>query len=281
VHVDPAMLTMPLPRVAPPPPAGEPAEPSGRDGGDRPAEDRRQRRRSWRRARYAALVALGTAGAVLATFSIFSADRPEPPPVAAGATPAASPSPSPTGAQIPAVPLPKLPENTPLPVRPGPGTPVVETIEDRKAGIGYARFGEPWRSAWPKAFTCTQMAGPVRRPFALIGSRPLPGPAPGRLTTPQAYQAMALRAVRWTLRYQPQGARVTWTASQPVPQGTGWLLGYRVSYRVDGETRSSEAIVAVVGTGRARPALLFATVPDDRPELYRDLNTLISTLRPL
>ncbi|WP_285702276.1 hypothetical protein [Microtetraspora sp. NBRC 16547] len=77
------------------------------------------------------------------------------------------------------------------------------------------------------------------------------------------------------------GGSLTWTASQPLRRGAGWLLGYRVTYPLDGRQHASEAIVAVVGTARKKPALLFARIPDTRAELYRDLNMLFWTLRPI
>jgi hypothetical protein len=131
------------------------------------------------------------------------------------------------------------------------------------------------------ALAFAQKAGSARPPRALIGSGPLPGAAPGTLTTYADYRKVAAKAVRWSLRYQPTEGRLTWTASQPLRRGMGWLLGYKFSYLVGGKKHSSQAIVAVVGSGKKKPAMLFATVPDDREELFRDLNMLSWTISPI
>lgn len=167
-----------------------------------------------------------------------------------------------------------------MPVHPGPGTPVLSYVNDRKAGISYAGFGAPWREAELAPFGSVQRIGAARLPPAVIGSAPYPG-NPGTPTAYADYRRLAARAARWSLRYQPPGAKLTWTASQPVRRGMGWLLGYRIRYVIDGERRSSQAIVAIVNSGRSKPAMLFATVPDDRAERYRDLNMLAWTISPI
>ncbi|MCC5579823.1 hypothetical protein IMZ11_29780 [Microtetraspora sp. AC03309] len=243
---------------------------------------------------YAVLAGVGTVVAIALVFVVFSGDRPEaaPGPVHQGrpaGTPGASPSAvvSPT----PVVRLPRVPAARSMVVHPGEGTPTAAFVVDERSGIGYAGFGRPWRKADPAPFAYAQRAG-----RALIASSPMPGAVPEALTTYAAYRKVATRAAKWTLRLQPDGGTLTWTASQPLRRGMGWLLGYRLTYLVDGRRHSSEAIVAVVGTsgtsgtsgmsgtgGRSgkKPALLFATVPDTRAELYHDLNMLFWTLRPM
>ncbi|MFF4775597.1 hypothetical protein ACFY05_22345 [Microtetraspora fusca] len=230
---------------------------------------------------YTALAAVGTAVAIVLVFTAFSGDRPGAAPTPfhqgrPGTGPAVSASPSASAVPRP-VRLPPVPTALSMVVHPGAGTPAGDFVLDKKSGIGYAGFAAPWRTAaHPAPFTHTQRAG-----RALIVSCPMPGTVPGGLTTPEAYRAVAARAARWTLRFQPEGGSLDWTASEPLRRGTGWLLGYRVTYRIDGRRHASEAIVAVVGTGGKKPALLFATVPDTRQELYRDLNMLFWTLRPM
>ncbi|WP_433499921.1 hypothetical protein ACQP1K_06275 [Sphaerimonospora sp. CA-214678] len=236
-----------------------------------------------RRGVYTIAAVIGTVIAIVLVFLVFSDDKPrrDAGSGAAGAvrsptvTPSASPSPRPA---LPT--LPRVPSRRNMPVHPGPGTPVAAYVTDREAGISYARFGTPWRETKLAPFEAVQRAGAVRHPQAVIGSAPYPG-APGAPTAYADYRRLAARAARWSLRYQPPGAKLTWTASQPVRRGMGWLLGYRVRYVIDGEQRSSQAIVAIVGTGRSKPAMLFATVPDDRAERYRDLNMLAWTISPI
>ncbi len=232
---------------------------------------------------YTVIAALGAIVAVVLAFRVFSGDRvddPSPVPQAvvgrsSSANPSAGPSPRPT------VVLPKVPANKSMVIHPGSGTYVAGYVIDQKSGISYAQYGAPWKKAGMASLAFAQKAGSTRPPLALIGSGPLPGAAPGTLTTSADYRKVAAKAVRWTLRYQPPEGKLTWTASQPLRRGVGWLLGYKFSYRVGGEKHSSQAIVAVVGSGRKKPAMLFATVPDNRGELFRDLNMLYWTVTPI
>ncbi|MGI5486156.1 hypothetical protein [Microtetraspora malaysiensis] len=250
--------TTPMPQVRPEPPPGP------------------------RRVRliYTALACVGTAVAIVLVFTAFSGDRPgaASAPLHQGRSAAPSVSASVSASAVPRpVRLPPVPTALTMVVHPGSGTPAGNFVVDQKSGIGYAGFAAPWRTAAdPSPFVRAQRAG-----RALIVSCPMPGAVPEALTAPEAYRTVAARAARWTLRFQPEGGSLAWTASQPLRRGTGWLLGYRVTYRIDGRTHASEAIVAVVGTGRNKPALLFATVPDTTQELYRDLNMLFWTLRPI
>ncbi|GAA0404001.1 hypothetical protein GCM10009530_65030 [Microbispora corallina] len=285
--------TTPLPRVsaeslAPPVPgpgARDKVRSAGRATGSRPGSQVGSRVGELPlRLMYTLAAALVAVVAVVVVFLVFSGDKPE---VADGgqgaaAAPAspASPTPSPSPSPTPIV-LPKVPASRPMPVFPGTGTAVASYVLDRKAGISYAKFGRPWTGDTLPPFASGQRAGDTELPLALIGSAPLPGAAPGALTSYDDYRKVAARAARWSLRYQPEGAKVTWTASQPVRRGMGWLLGYKATYRIDGEKHSAQAFVMVVGTGRTKPALLFATVPDDREELYRDLDMLSWTVTPI
>lgn len=235
------------------------------------------------RGAYTIAAVIGTVIAIMLVFLVFSDDKPQRDggSGAAGAarpsavSSSARPSPRPT---LPR--LPRVPSRRNMPVHPGPGTPVASYVTDRTAGIGYAGFGAPWRETKLAPFGSAQRAGAVRLPQAVIGSAPYPG-APGTPTVYADYRRLAARAARWSLRYQPPGAKLTWTASQPVRRGMGWLLGYRIRYVIDGERRSSRAIVAIVESGKSKPAMLFATVPDDRAERYRDLNMLAWTISPI
>jgi hypothetical protein len=178
--------------------------------------------------------------------------------------------------------LPALPASSEeLATFPGRATTVVSSVADQKSGIGYAKFGPPWQTAVPAPFSFVQRSGVEGPAQAMIASSPLPGAVPKRLDDLSDYRYYAEKAAKWTLRRQPEGSRLVWTASQPAAHGVGWLLGYKITYVIDGEKHSSQAIVVVVGAGRQKPAMVFATVPDTDKALLRDLNTLALSIRPI
>jgi hypothetical protein len=231
------------------------------------------------RAVYTVGALIATVVAVVLVFMLFSDDKPGTPvPVTqAKATPNPAPAVKPT--PKPPLKLPKVPDSKFFPVLPGIASVISSYVVDQTAGISYATLGTPWVKGSAAPFTIGQKAGSARLPRALIVSGPLPGAVPASLTTYTQYRSLAVKAARWTLRYHPPATRLTWTASQPLRSGFGWLVGYKVSYVVGGKTHSSQAIVALVSAGKKKPAMLFATVPDTRKTLYRDLNTLFWTVR--
>lgn len=240
-----------------------------------------------RRSALLGLAGIGAAAVGIAGWKLLE-NTGEPTSPAAARTPASptlsgrDPSPSPEGSEPSA--LPKVPDKLTMQTHPGPGTTVEGYVTDRDAEIAYARFGEPWQKADLAPFTYAQRAGAAGFPQALIGSAPYPEAVPGALTDHADhadYRDLAARAAQWSLRYQPPGSAITWNASEVVRRGMGWLLGYSVDYLADGRQRTSLAVVAVVNSESRKPAMLFATVPDDQPALYRDLNMLIWSLVPV
>jgi hypothetical protein len=231
------------------------------------------------RAVYTVGALIVTVIAVVLVFMLFSEDKPAQPVRATPdkATPGAAPAVRPT--PTPAIKLPDVPASKFFPVLPGTASVISSYVVDRNAGISYAKLGSPWGPGSAAPFTTGQKVGSARLPRTLIVSGPLPGAVPKNLTTYPQYRNLALKAAKWSLRYHPAATKLTWTASQPLRSGFGWLLAYKVSYLVDGKKHSSQAIVALVSTGKKKPALLFATVADSRDTLYRDLNSLFWTVR--
>ncbi|WP_203981990.1 hypothetical protein [Sphaerisporangium rufum] len=227
---------------------------------------------------YATGAALATVVIVVLIFTLFSGDRPAVEPDAAPSQAGGGAAPSTTAP--PPIAVPKVPAARAMTVFTGTGTPVLSYVVDRKAGVSYAGFGAPWKKASLGApFTAGQKAGAATPPRAMIGSAPVPvtvGTAP---VTDAQYRALAGRVVKWTLRYQPPGAKFSWTVSQRARYGPGWMLGYKVTYPVDGKKRTSQAYVMVIGTAKKKPAMIFANVPDTRKALDHDLNMLYWTAR--
>ena len=91
----------------------------------------------------------------------------------------------------------------------------------------------------------------------------------------------ALLAARWTLNHQPKGAKIKWVASQPrkVGKRDAWLIAYEVRYTVKGKRRTSMAAVLLTEVPKRKPALLFVAIPDSQKRYWRDINTIVSTVK--
>ncbi|GAA3830035.1 hypothetical protein GCM10022226_58590 [Sphaerisporangium flaviroseum] len=232
------------------------------------------------RAVYGIGAAIVTGIVVVLIFMLFGGDAPSEPvrvdPVQAGGPAATSAAPKPTPIAVPPVPAARA-----MTVFPGTGTPIAAYTVDRTSGISYAQYGAPWVKTSRDPFAFAQKAGPSKQSQALIGSAPVPVAVRSTPATFADFRKLAAKAAKWTLRYQPAGAKFTWTVSQQARYNPGWLLGYKVSYVQGGKKHSSQAYVMVISTARKKPAMLFANVPDTRKALYRDLNMLFWTARAI
>jgi hypothetical protein len=196
-----------------------------------------------------------------------------------------SPSPSPTAdasALLAALADPRVPD-TPagrkLARLPGRAAPVKGRIKDRRSGISFARFSRGWRLAKASPFRSRQLLPAVRG----AGYRGMVVSCPVPTLLQEELRDTAIIAARWTLNLHPEGAKIKWTASQRIEAGDrdGWLLGYRISYTYKGKRHSSMAALAVVDVPEQKPALVFASIPDAQKKRWRDINTVMSSLRPL
>ena len=229
---------------------------------------------------------IATVLAVLLVFVIFSGDVPketQQPPrqvVPVSPAPGGSASPKPSAAGIV---LPEVPTSLAYPDQAGTATLTIGTISDLATGISYPRLGLPWTAKSFAPFAIAQRVGKVAIPHTVIGSAMLPGATPKPKPAKSAdYRDLAVRAVNWTLRTQyPAGATIAWTGSQKVPAGKGWMVGYKVTYTVSGKQKTSQAIVSIHEVGKAKPAMLFASIPQSGKSHYRDLNTIAQNIRTL
>ncbi|MFC4531655.1 hypothetical protein [Sphaerisporangium dianthi] len=224
---------------------------------------------------------IATVAIVILIFALFSEDKPGDPvrvdPAQAGgpAVPSAPAKPTPPPIAVPPAPAAKA-----MTVFPGTGTPIAAYVLDRAAGITYVQYGAPWAKTSKPPFSAAQKVGSAKRPQALIASGPVPLAVPKAPTTYDGYRKLAVKAAKWTLRYQPAGSKFTWTVSQRARYNLGWVLGYKVGYVQGGKKHSSQAYVFVVSApAKKKPAMLFATVTDAREALYHDLNMLFWTAR--
>ncbi|MBG0824721.1 hypothetical protein HS048_28865 [Planomonospora sp. ID91781] len=205
-----------------------------------------------------------------------------PSPLAATSSPSAatsSPGPAPDGSAVtaaladPRVPGP--PRDRRLARFPGKALPSKRRIEDEKSGVSLVRLGKPWKTYGASPFSTKQVLPPVKGAGhrAMLVSCPVPIEAQADL------KDTAILAARWTLNHHPKGSRIRWSASQPLEDG--WLLAYRVTYKVKGKSRSSMAAVVLSESGRAKPAMVFVTIPDVQRKRWRDINTATSSVERL
>jgi len=148
-------------------------------------------------------------------------------------------------------------------------------LQDERSGVSLVRLGKPWKVFGASPFATKQVLPKVKG----AGHRAMVVSCPVPILVQQKSKDTALLAARWTLNHHPKGGKITWTASQPTKNG--WLLAYRVKYKLKGKTRSSMAAVAVTELPGAKPAMLFATIPDTQSKYWRAINTAVSSLRPM
>ncbi|TMR95011.1 hypothetical protein [Nonomuraea basaltis] len=234
---------------------------------------------------------IATVLAVVLIFVVFSGDVPtttEPgddvvrvAPVPTTATPAA-PSPTPTVTESPIV-LPPVPASKKYANLPGKASLVISTITDNDTGITYPRLASPWKARSFPPYSIAQRIGTVKMPFTVIASAKFPAEVPAQRPDSNAdYREIAIDGVRWSMRTQyPKGATLEWTASQKIPVGKGWTLGYKVTYTNGGKQEVAQAMMTVIEVGRTKPTMLMASIPESNKARWRDLNTLVQQVRPL
>ncbi|MBB6472473.1 hypothetical protein [Sphaerisporangium rubeum] len=175
--------------------------------------------------------------------------------------------------------VPAMPDERKLANFPGKGGATKGVVKDKRSGISFARFAKQWKLTKSSPFATRRVLPAVKG----AGQRGLLATCPVPILVQKELKDTAYLAARWTLNHHPDGSMITWTASQPFKAGKrdGWLLGYRVTYQVKGHTRHSTAAVALVDVPKAKPALVFITIPEAQKKRYADINTLVSSIRAL
>lgn len=169
--------------------------------------------------------------------------------------------------------VPGLPRDKRLGKLPGKAYKGKRRLEDDRSGVSLIRLGKPWKVFGAAPFSTKQVLPKAKG----IAHRGMLVSCPVPILVQRKAKDTALLAARWTLNHHPKGSRIAWTASQPIKDG--WLLSYRVKYKVKNKVRSSMAAVAVVEAPGAKPAMLFVTIPDAQRNRWRDINTAVSSLR--
>lgn len=152
-------------------------------------------------------------------------------------------------------------------------------MQDKRSGVSFARFVKSWKLLKSSPFSTRRTLPGVKG----TGQRALLASCPVPIAVQKDLRDTAFLAARWTLNHHPEGSKITWIASQPIKAGKrkGWVLGYRVHYRVGGEKRLSTAAVALVESPSSKPGMLFVTIPDSQKKHWADINTAVSSLRPM
>ncbi|NUR86214.1 MAG: hypothetical protein HOY71_19205 [Nonomuraea sp.] len=228
---------------------------------------------------------VATVLAVLLIFVVFSGDVPKqtadtPTQIATVTPTTAKSSAKPTPAQVV---LPPVPEDMAFAKLPGKASTTSGSITDKATGLTYPKLGKPWSARQYPPFSVAQRVGKPGVPQTVIASAMLPGDEALKKPSKDAdYREIAVRAVRWSMRTQyPAGATLTWTGSQKIALTKGWLLGYKVTYTLNGKQHTAQALAAVAEVGKNKPAMLIASIPDSGKAYWADLNTLAKGLRPL
>ncbi len=203
----------------------------------------------------------------------------EPASAGSGAAATATPTPGlkPLEAALADSRIPGLPKNKKLGKLPGRSTAVKKWIKDRRSRIAVARLPKTWKPAKPAPFATRQVLPAVKG----AGHRALLVSCPVPILVQEELRDTALIAARWTLNHQPKGAKIKWVASQPKKVGKrdAWLLAYEVKYTVKGKRRTSMAAVLLTEVPKHKPALLFVSIPDSQKKRWRDINTVVSTVK--
>ncbi|WP_326824479.1 hypothetical protein [Streptosporangium sp. NBC_01756] len=204
----------------------------------------------------------------------------------ASASVSASPAPSPTvsaartpersAAVVVALSDPRVPGMPPgkrLARLPGKEHKTKLRLQDAKSGVSLARLAKPWKTYGAPPFSTKQVLPKVKggATRAMVVSCPVP------IKVQESPEETALLAARWTLNHHPKGSTIAWAASQATKDG--WLLAYRVKYKIKAKSRFSMAAVAVTEVPGAKPAMVFVTIPDTQRAYWRDINTAVTSIR--
>lgn len=204
------------------------------------------------------------------------------------------PAQAPAQMSTPSAPAPSPPPQKPLEQFGGSHSPVVGRVTDTSAGLSYAKFGKPWEIPAQKSpmaepgFTgrqdvVTEKNGSTPIWWGRLMSTMLSsadkdlygGPGTEQKTAEQL--AMLYETRFYGFRHQ---TRQVASQSLTVNGHQGWLVGYYLTYHRPKMKATGEIFtLAVVDTGRARPGVLFMSIPDTQKKLWPDFNYVLHSLK--
>jgi len=165
----------------------------------------------------------------------------------------------------------------------------VGRINDRRAGLSYARLDRPWRDGVP--FTASGFAEgqyyvtekyPGGTWQATIMSGRMATKMPEYVGTYRWFRSAVTQAASVADRYYPTDHRTIEVASQPVQVSgrDGWLVARRLYFHEPGLKATNELMVIVaVDTGHDDPGVLYVSIPSTENKHLPDINELVSSLR--
>jgi hypothetical protein len=176
----------------------------------------------------------------------------------------------------------------------GAHTPVAGRMTDTSAGLSYARFGKPWELPPQKGpmsesgfssrqYVVTEKSGTTPTWWGRLMSTMLSsgdkslygGPGTERKTATQV--ALLYESRLYGFRHQ---TRQVASQSLTISGHKGWLVGYYLTYHRPKVKATGEiCTVAVVDTGKARPGVLFMSIPDTNKKLWPDFNYVLHSLK--
>ncbi len=186
-----------------------------------------------------------------------------------------------------------VPPAKPLPDFAGERSQAVGRVTDKKSGISYAQFGQPWESGtgvFPEFVDgevfVTEMGPSFGKYWASILSTPLPNKVRGYCAGHGSLATVATAAAKMYLsRYYPDVEDKTVIVSEKteVDGHRIYLLGYEISFEPEpGMEASKETVViATIDGERKWPAILYASIPNTHYQMRADINAVYESVKVL
>ncbi|REE98506.1 hypothetical protein DFJ69_3996 [Thermomonospora umbrina] len=208
--------------------------------------------------------------------------------------PAVGLSTPPVGRETPPAPQTDLPPDKAMPRFSGRPTRTGGAVADRRAGLAYPRFAAPWRPAAAgsrlstKGWSGQQVLVEGRGGTSAVGrllTGVLPSSAASEYRGPDDLKPVTARALDMMIKkYHPYRHKGRPLASQPLAVGgrKGWLMSSYLTFKRPGVRATGEVVaVAVIDTGRAAPAVAFASLPNTHRRYWPDITVFLTRLKPV
>jgi hypothetical protein len=186
-----------------------------------------------------------------------------------------------------------LPPDKAMPRFSGRPSRAVGMVADRRSGLAYPRFAAPWQlptkknklgvAGWSgQQVVVTERSG-NRIWYGQLLTGVLQPSLAERVEGARSLKPVTAMALDGLIeRYYAFPHKERPLASQPLTIGgrKGWLVSSYLTYKRPGIKATGEVVtVAVIDTGRAAPAVVFASVPNTHRKLWPDVNAFFDRLK--